>query len=658
MERPSAPRRAAWLLLLFVAACAPSPSPSAAPKPPVFACADARPDPSRAFFTPTNVSYEDPTPLDWPTGSPREVGLDEALLNRAADNAALSPVVQSILVARDGKLVFERYFNGSDAGEANNVASVSKSILSLVTGIAIEDGLLKLDSRIDAFLPANVVGEHGDLTVEQLLTMSGGLRLNDPEYDYAPGDSFVRAVLARPSVAAAGTEYAYSTGLTQVLAAVLTEAAGTTLCKYTTDHLFGPLGIDADQWWVEPGGYDAGGHSVFITPREIARIGQLVLQRGTWDGRQLVPRAWLDLALAERWDLTCRGIRPVHFGYGYLWWPLDVDGHLVWQASGYGSQQLWIVPDMDLVFVATHDAASVGDPARQEVNDYDLVRAAIFPSAPADHPPTCPAFTLAAETMRADGTGRAPLPGWPSNALPWSWSPDGSRMAFGLGERDLNGEVYTANADGTDLVRLTRDLAFDNLPAWSPDGRRIAFVRGGPATSDLYLVDPDGSGLKQLTDFEGFESAPTWSPDGQRIAFVWGHSEAKGFGEDAPLWVMNADGSKPSLLLDRAAGYPSWSPDGRSIALELRGDQGRIGILDVVTGTLTELRQGFAPRWSPDGRRIAFIADSNGSTDIFTMNPDGGNMVQLTDDAAFDTFPIWSPDGRSIRFLTREGPGA
>ena len=266
---------------------------------------------------------------------------------------------------RHGKLVFERYFNGSDAGEANTIASASKSILSVATGIAIDEGLLELDTRIDEFLPPDLVGAHGDLTVEHLLTMSGGLAMSeDPEYvaDVGPSDlpgepSFVRAVLKRDSVAPAGSKFAYSTGLTQVLAAVLTEATGQSLCAYIADRLLGPLGIDVEQWWVEPDGYFAGGHSVFITPREMARFGQLVLQHGQWDGKQLVPAAWLDRSLAERWDLGCRGVLGAHQGYGFLWWLYDVDGYEVWNASGYGGQELWIAPDLDLLIVLTHDSS-------------------------------------------------------------------------------------------------------------------------------------------------------------------------------------------------------------------------------------------------------------------------------------------------------------
>ncbi|OGO51795.1 MAG: hypothetical protein A2V84_04900 [Chloroflexi bacterium RBG_16_70_13] len=180
----------------------------------------------------------------------------------------------------------------------------------------------------------------------------------------------------------------------------------------------------------------------------------------------------------------------------------------------------------------------------------------------------------------------------------------------------------------------------------------MAFTRGGPASSDLYLVDSDGAGLAQLTDFDGFENSPTWSADGTRVAFIWGHDDVRGFGETGQLWAVDSDGSKRELLLDRPVGYPVWSPDGTRIALELRGDETHIGVLDVATGALADLGRGYVPKWSPDGTRMTFIRDTNDAFDIHVMRADGADVVQLTDDAAFDTFPIWSPDGATILFLS------
>jgi CubicO group peptidase (beta-lactamase class C family) len=650
---------------LVAASCAtpkPPPISTATPPPPAAVgtdCAAFSPDASGEFFAPVDVSYEDPTPLDWPTGKPADVGLSESLLNAAADNVALSAEVRSLLVARHGKLVYERYYNGSDAAEARTIASAGKSILSVATGIAIDEGLLSLDTRIDEYLGPDLVGAHGDLTIEHLLTMSGGLAMSeDPLYlsDAVPGTgpgaaSFVREVLKWDSVAQPGTAFAYSTGLTQILGVVLAEATGESQCDFIVDRLLDPLGIDVEQWWIEPDGDFAGGPT-FMTPRELARFGQLVLQDGLWNGDQLVPAAWLKQSLAERWDLGCRPNLRAHQGYGFLWWLYDVDGYEIWNASGYGGQELMIVPDLDLVIVTTHDASNVGQPDRHEVRPIALIRAAILSTSDAPRPPRCPRSELRGYTMRPDGSGRAAIADWPVGGVAQSWARDGSRLAIQLDGPDLNAEIYTIAPDGTGLTRLTRDLGFDILPTLSPDGSRVAFARGTPSMSDLYLVGSDGGELTQLTDFEGTEHSPTWSPDGARIAFIWGHDEVNGFGETGALWVIDVDGSNRALLLAELVGYPAWSPDGTRIALELRGDETHVGVLDLATGALADLGPGFVPDWSPDGSRLAFLRDVDGAVDIYVMRADGTDVVQLTDDAAFDTFPIWSPDGTTILFVS------
>jgi CubicO group peptidase (beta-lactamase class C family) len=651
---------------LLVGSCAtplPTPTPATSstaglPDAATTDCSAFAPDPSGEFFGPVDVAYDDPTPLDWPTAAPEDVGLDAAALNQAADNAALSTEVRSLLVARHGKLVFERYFNGGNRAEARSIASASKSMLSVATGIAIDEGLLGLDTRIDEFLGPDLVGAHGDLTIEHLLTMSGGLAMSeDPLYlsDAVPGTgpgaaSFVREVLKWDSVAPAGTEFAYSTGLTQVLAAVLEEATGQSLCAYMVDRLLDPLGIDVEQWWVEPDGEFSGGPT-YMTPRELARFGQLVLQRGQWNGEQLVSAGWLDQSLTERWDLGRCRVVGAHQGYGFLWWLYELEGFQVWNASGYGGQEVWIAPDLDLLIVVTHDATTVGDPDRHEVAPGAVARAAILGTMDAPRAPSCPPIELRAHTMRPDGSDRAPVAEWPVGGIPESWSKDGSRLAIQLDRLDLNSEIYTISPAGTDLERLTRDIAPDNLPAFSPDGSRVAFTRGSPSTSDLYLVSSDGAGASRLTDLDGYENSPTWSADGTRIAFVWGHDEVNGFGETGALWAIDPYGLNRALLLDAQVGYPAWSPDGTRIALELRDDD-HIGVLDLTTGALADLGPGFVPKWSPDSSRLAFIRETGDAIDIYLMQADGTGVVQLTDDPAFDTFPIWSPDGSSILFLS------
>ena len=300
--------------------------------------------------------------------------------------------------------------------DANNVHSLSKSILSVLTGIAIADGMLALDTEIGELLPADLVGDHGELTVRHLLEMSGGLSLRDDEADYESPPSrpaqtpFVQAVLTRPSVAPAGDEFAYSTGLTQVLAAAVSEAVDKSLCAFAGDRLFGPLDIDVEHWQVDMSGYFSGGHSLFLTPREIARFGQLVLQNGEWNGKQLVPAGWLEQSLAQRWDLVCRRNPPVRVGYGMLWWRYQIGGHQVWEASGAGSQDLAIIPDLDLVVVVSHDTSQTSGDERIPAGR--LLYHLLFEAVNGQEQPTpdaaCADQSFEAYTMRSDGSARHP----------------------------------------------------------------------------------------------------------------------------------------------------------------------------------------------------------------------------------------------------------
>jgi TolB protein len=395
---------------------------------------------------------------------------------------------------------------------------------------------------------------------------------------------------------------------------------------------------------------------MFLTPREVARFGQLVLQDGAWEGEQLVPPEWLDESLAATWDLGCR---PERVKYGYLWWLYELGGYQIWTAGGYGGQNLHIVPDLDLVLVLTH--VTKGDPADFEVvPSLDLLQRYVIPAvtdtAQSNKTSECVRRAHIVE-VRSDGSARTILLDATSAIAPWSWSPDGTRIALHT-NRDLNVEIYTMAADGSDFQRLTREFAPDTMPTWSPDGTTIVFTRGDPAHSDLYRMDAGGSNIVRLTNLEGYEHSPTWSPDGESIAFIGGDGSPSVFGESGALWMIGADGSDPLLLLDQPAGAPSWSPDGRSIAFESRGEGvSRIKVLDLKNGVVTDLGPGSLPRWSPDGAKLAFVSDRSGNLDVFVMEADGSNVQPLTTGPERDTLPSWSPDGETILYVSFEVEG-
>jgi hypothetical protein len=195
-----------------------------------------------------------------------------------------------------------------------------------------------------------------------------------------------------------------------------------------------------------------------------------------------------------------------------------------------------------------------------------------------------------------------------------SWSPDGTKIAFsvqsyeGSHPEGGNWDIYSANADGTSPVRLTRDKV-DHSPTLSPDGTKIAYVHGWN-DQQIWVMNADGSDADQLTQGSGSYTLPSWSPDGRQIAFVgW-------VGTNSEIYVMNADGSDVRRLTDDPAhdDAPAWSPTGRQIAFTSEGGERKPGVYAVPAsgGTLTELVQDPDPAnlgiaWSPDASKLALV---------------------------------------------------
>ena len=278
--------------------------------------------------------------------------------------------VHAIVVARDGVLVHERYYAGEDqvgrepparvafdATTRHNVNSATKSVVSLLVGIALDRGWITgLDVPVFSFFPEYAdlrTPEKDRITLRHLLTMSGGLEWHEflPPFDSVTEmrravDPY-RYVLERPVVAPAGRTFNYNSGSTALLGLILKKTSGKPIDLLAEAELFGRLAIDDVEWQRMPQGDPSAGGGLRLRPRDAAKIGQLVLNKGAWNGSQVVSAPWVSQSI------TAQNEGPASYLYGYQWWigRSFANGRVVgWAgAFGWGGQRLIVIPELGMV---------------------------------------------------------------------------------------------------------------------------------------------------------------------------------------------------------------------------------------------------------------------------------------------------------------------
>ena len=350
-----------------------------------------------------------PTALNdgWPTATPESVGLDGArLCGIASKLAATNANVHAVVIVRQGKLVFEQYFPGYDepwgmgegrqydfdATTKHDMRSVSKSVISLLVGIAIDHELIKnADEAIVKFFPdyaAVKTAGWDQITLRHLLTMSSGIRWDenrawkDPENDEphlgSEADPF-RYVLSKPVAAPPDSIWNYNGGGTDLLGNVIERVSGKPLEAFAREALFAPLGISDWEWMKYRNEHIAPAAGLRLRPRDAAKIGQLVLNKGAWNGKQIVSTKWIEQSVTPRFQAI--GYFGGLFYYGQQWWmgrTLSGDKDVKWIAGmGLGGQRLFIVPELDLVVMTTSGLYGSG---RQGQAALDILANFIIPS--------------------------------------------------------------------------------------------------------------------------------------------------------------------------------------------------------------------------------------------------------------------------------------
>lgn len=293
----------------------------------------------------------------WRTATPESQGMDsERLADMFQQIRDQRPAIDSVTIIRNGYLVADTHIHPFQPGERHIIHSCTKSIVSILIGIAIEQGYIdRVDQPVLEILPARSITNADtwkeSMTLEHLLTMTSGLECRD-SYLYrwrgmrqmrASAD-WVQFMLDLPMAEAPGTRFEYCNGASFLLSAILQETTGASALEFAQENLFGPLGISDVEWPANPQGINIGWGEMHMRPHDMAKIGYLNLNEGVWDGRQIIPAAWVEASTRKHISATLQD------GYGYQWWITDEGTYM---ALGYAGQFIFVVPEKDLVVVFT-----------------------------------------------------------------------------------------------------------------------------------------------------------------------------------------------------------------------------------------------------------------------------------------------------------------
>ena len=315
--------------------------------------------------------------------------------------------MHSLMLVRHGHVVAEGWWKPYDAETPHILYSLSKSFTSTAVGLAVAEGKLSLDDAVLMFFPEDAPAEPSAnlraMRVRDLLRMATGhateaaLRRDEPGSNLQ-GAPWTKKFLAHPVPFKPGTHFMYNSPATYMLSAIVQKVTGTTVLDYLGPRLFEPLGIEKPNWVASPEGISVGSYGLFARTEDIARFGQLYLQRGMWQGRQLLPAAWVDEATARQ---TANGSAPKSDwdqGYGYQFWRSRHDSY---RGDGAFGQYCLVLPELDAVLAITSGVRDMQAPL-------NLVWEKLLPAMKADPLPVDASAQRKLEAKLASLTVRLP----------------------------------------------------------------------------------------------------------------------------------------------------------------------------------------------------------------------------------------------------------
>jgi len=305
------------------------------------------------------ATFEAPDPITIAASSVSEFTRDS--LSAIAESAEELGPISSLVIFQNGEILEEQYFGRMNANRTHNIKSASKSILSILVGIAIEEGYLEgVDQQIGEFFPdyfaSNPDSAKMAITIGNLLTMRSGLASTSRgSYGrWVISDNWIEYKLDQPLTGRPGIDRNYSTGNTHLLSVILTRATGMSTRTFANRYLFNPMDIELGGWDRDPQGFYLGGNNMALRPRDMVKVGKLMMDMGEFEGKQLISPDWIVESVTP-----VTGRRPGVINYGYLWFRRQSAGLEMVYAYGNGGQYILIVPEIEAVIaVTTRNGAS------------------------------------------------------------------------------------------------------------------------------------------------------------------------------------------------------------------------------------------------------------------------------------------------------------
>jgi CubicO group peptidase (beta-lactamase class C family) len=308
------------------------------------------------------------SPPYWPTqgwriSTPEAQGVDSVKLAQGLQAIRQKNLdIHSLMLIRDGMVILDAYFYPYDGKTVHELASVTKSLTTTLIAIAADQGKLKLDDPMLSFFSdrtiANRDARKERITVRNLTSMSSGLSCtaaNDEQTlsEMTASPDFVQFTLDRKMEFEPGTVFVYCSPGMHLLSAILQKATGMTELEFARQYLFKPLGIRDAFWDLDPQGFNHGWGDVFLHPRDAAKLGYLWMNKGVWEGQQIVPRDWVEASVKTQ--IKTGGDDD----YGYGWWIVGKDGE--YAAVGRGGQRIQVWPALNMMLVMTAGGAEIDD---------------------------------------------------------------------------------------------------------------------------------------------------------------------------------------------------------------------------------------------------------------------------------------------------------